>query len=234
MNIPKWQRSTFGQFMTDSTSTNESEFITELKSMSPDDRLATVKARVTDIISTLIGDDDWSENTPLMEAGLDSLSSVEFKNALQKEFSITLSSTILFDYPTMSKIVGFIGSKFISETPFCTEKDYSVTYDETSDYSKCRNLTISRKNVGWIKFLGIVDAIQLDINANISIVKDKTTVKGIFKDRPVVVFYDNYVPTESITSDLRQQLAHIYESLGGILLDLDEETGSVEFVMKSL
>ncbi|CAE7555303.1 eryA [Symbiodinium sp. CCMP2592] len=60
-----------------------------------------VKVQIQDVASSLIGDDSIAADTPLMDAGLDSLSMVEFRNELLKEFpGISLPGALLFDYPT--------------------------------------------------------------------------------------------------------------------------------------
>lgn len=48
---------------------------------------------------------------PLFDAGLDSLAAVEFRNILAAEFQRTLSSTLLFDYPTLNALHTFFAPK---------------------------------------------------------------------------------------------------------------------------
>lgn len=55
-----------------------------------------------DVIGELEADD------PLMSAGMDSLSAVEFRRRLSSERDINLPSTLAFDYPTARAIAGFV------------------------------------------------------------------------------------------------------------------------------
>jgi acyl transferase domain-containing protein len=48
---------------------------------------------------------------PLFDAGLDSLAAVEFRNILAAEFHRPLSSTLLFDYPTLLALARFFGQE---------------------------------------------------------------------------------------------------------------------------
>ena len=60
-----------------------------------------------------------------MSAGLDSLSAVEFTNALGARFNMDLAPTILFDHPTLDSLTDFISSELASnaatETTFHEE-----------------------------------------------------------------------------------------------------------------
>eukprot|EP00931_Biecheleriopsis_adriatica_P042086 TRINITY_DN23981_c0_g1_i1.p1 TRINITY_DN23981_c0_g1~~TRINITY_DN23981_c0_g1_i1.p1 ORF type:complete len:849 (+),score=244.94 TRINITY_DN23981_c0_g1_i1:87-2633(+) len=67
-----------------------------------------VKVQIQDVASSLVGD-DIAADTPLMDAGLDSLSMVEFRNELLKEFpGISLPGALLFDYPTVNALRDYI------------------------------------------------------------------------------------------------------------------------------
>jgi len=66
-------------------------------------------ATINEVALSLIGNESLAADTPLMDAGLDSLASVEFQNTLAKEFKGTdLPSTLVFDYPTPKEISQFV------------------------------------------------------------------------------------------------------------------------------
>ena len=48
---------------------------------------------------------------PLMEAGLDSIASVELRNAISTAFGLELPATATFDYPTIAALAGFVLSR---------------------------------------------------------------------------------------------------------------------------
>ena len=48
---------------------------------------------------------------PLMAAGMDSLSSVEFRNGLEARVGVELPSTVVFDYPTVEAMAAFLAKK---------------------------------------------------------------------------------------------------------------------------
>ena len=47
-------------------------------------------------------------DAPLMSAGLDSIAGTEFTNALAQQFEVELPPTLMFDYPTIESMAGFI------------------------------------------------------------------------------------------------------------------------------
>lgn len=75
--------------------------------------LEQIMEQVADIASSLIGSDDLAGDTPLMDAGLDSLASVEFQNTLQKDFrGVSMPSTMMFDFPTTKEIAAYIADSY--------------------------------------------------------------------------------------------------------------------------
>jgi len=67
---------------------------------------STVRSAVADLLGGSIGADE-----PLMAAGLDSLGSVELRNALEGRLQLQLPSTLVFDYPTVSALTSYISAR---------------------------------------------------------------------------------------------------------------------------
>lgn len=71
------------------------------------EKLSQVKVEVSNIASSILGVQVES-TTPLMSAGLDSLSAVEFRNSIEHSLGIQLPPTLIFDYPTIDAISSLI------------------------------------------------------------------------------------------------------------------------------
>jgi len=66
-----------------------------------------VRKRIFSLAQDVIGEDPPVDE-PLLAIGMDSLSSVEFRNRLSADFSITLPGSLIFDYPTLQDIIDFV------------------------------------------------------------------------------------------------------------------------------
>jgi len=67
---------------------------------------AVVTKMVQETLKASIGTDEGVDmDTPLMEAGMDSLSMVAFRNQLQRDSGISMPASVMFDYPTMNGLV---------------------------------------------------------------------------------------------------------------------------------
>jgi NADPH:quinone reductase-like Zn-dependent oxidoreductase/NADP-dependent 3-hydroxy acid dehydrogenase YdfG/acyl carrier protein len=74
------------------------------------------------------------ERIPLHDRGLDSLMSVELRNALGKSLGIKLSPTLAFDYPTLAEIADHVLGRMFEETaPPADPKSEVETIAELSD-----------------------------------------------------------------------------------------------------
>ena len=71
----------------------------------------TVQAVALEIVGTNV-----DMTAPLMSAGLDSLSAVEFIKTLGASFSMDLSPTILYDHPTLDSLASFLSIELASDT----------------------------------------------------------------------------------------------------------------------
>jgi Phosphopantetheine attachment site len=50
------------------------------------------------------------KDQPLMEAGLDSVSSVELRNSVASQFGMELPATVTFDHPSVQALAAFVAS----------------------------------------------------------------------------------------------------------------------------
>merc|ERR1712187_276353 len=78
----------------------------EKKGLDPDWVAATVSSCVK--ATVLVEDEDIHLDSPLMEMGMDSLSSVGFRNALNSAVGMNLPAALMFDYPSQRAIVDHI------------------------------------------------------------------------------------------------------------------------------
>lgn len=68
-----------------------------------------IEEAVKSIALELVGDEAIDNDTPLMDAGLDSLAAVELQGMLAKEFrGIQLPSTMMFDFPSVSSMADMV------------------------------------------------------------------------------------------------------------------------------
>mmetsp|Transcript_17789 Transcript_17789/g.41451 ORF Transcript_17789/g.41451 Transcript_17789/m.41451 type:complete len:852 (+) Transcript_17789:90-2645(+) len=69
----------------------------------------TVRSMISHIVNEVIGVEDIEDDSPLMEAGMDSLSSLDFRNKLKSTFTgVSLPASTVFDYPSVSAITNLI------------------------------------------------------------------------------------------------------------------------------
>jgi NAD(P)-dependent dehydrogenase (short-subunit alcohol dehydrogenase family)/acyl carrier protein len=101
----------------------EGAWAAELAGMSKERRLGAVRAAVqADVarVLSLSASTGVPADRPLQELGMDSLMSVELRNALGKRAGVTLPGTLVFDYPTPSAISQYLLEKVLlskSEAP---------------------------------------------------------------------------------------------------------------------
>lgn len=74
------------------------------------DQHADVEARIGSLVAAVLGV-SLALDAPLMEAGLDSLGSVELRNAISSAFKVDLPATVTFDHPTPRQLAKYVGTK---------------------------------------------------------------------------------------------------------------------------
>jgi acyl carrier protein len=77
---------------------------------SPDQGLCNVYEVVQQTTYDLLGVSQLQGDAPLMDAGVDSLSAVEYRTRLSKALGVTLPSTLVFDYPSITAISHYIST----------------------------------------------------------------------------------------------------------------------------
>lgn len=77
------------------------------------EKLEEIKKILHGLVSSLL-DTDISLDQPLMDAGLDSITSVELKNAVQSAFGLELPATVAFDYPTIDALASYLSMQLSS------------------------------------------------------------------------------------------------------------------------
>nr|CAD19086.1 StiB protein [Stigmatella aurantiaca Sg a15] len=90
------------------------------------ERRAILSAHIGSEVSRIMGFDSSQTINPregLFAMGMDSLMAVELKNRLQKELGRTLSSSCVFNYPTLESLTGYLASSVLSrEIPTATSE----------------------------------------------------------------------------------------------------------------
>jgi len=77
---------------------------------------------------------------PLRTLGMDSLMTIEFRNRLESNLGLTLSATLVWNYPTIAELVPFLAEKMeipissetsLSDSPYAAQ-DISIDIDQLS------------------------------------------------------------------------------------------------------
>merc|ERR1719499_2363 len=77
-----------------------------------------LRPRILDLAQSVIGEGELLADSPLMEAGLDSLAMVQFRNTLLGTFQgVAMPASLVFDHPSVSAIASYIagGMKDLKE-----------------------------------------------------------------------------------------------------------------------
>ena len=104
-----------------------------------------VAATARSILGADVGSDE-----PLMAAGLDSLSSVEFRNSLEAKLGLQLPSTLVFDYPTITAIAVFVAANHAPVTAAAEEAEASSAAAPRSAASAAQHLAFIQGEVAEV------------------------------------------------------------------------------------
>jgi acyl carrier protein len=85
---------------------------------------------------------DIDINTPLMEAGLDSLGVVELRNTISSSVGVQLPSTVILDYPSINALTVFIcGELGLQEDTQVHKELHDVLPSADMGYTRCVSLS---------------------------------------------------------------------------------------------
>ena len=87
-----------------------------LSAVPGDQRVEFIAGEVSTMLRALVGSEVGLEE-PLMDAGLDSLGAVEFKNAVEGRMGVELPATVVFDYPTISALAAYVTRRLEAMLP---------------------------------------------------------------------------------------------------------------------
>ena len=95
----------------------ESDIVRAIESAGADEKLAVLTGYVRDTLAKVLGFDPAQPIDPqkgFFAMGGDSLSSVELRNRLQQGLGRKLPTTMIFDYPTIAAITGYLANDVLS------------------------------------------------------------------------------------------------------------------------
>jgi acyl transferase domain-containing protein len=96
------------------------EFLKQLEEVSPRDRQELLLGHIRDQVAQVLGLSPsyrLESHQGFFEIGMDSLTSVALRNRLQTSLGRSLPSTLIFDYPTIDALAGYLTSEMFSVEP---------------------------------------------------------------------------------------------------------------------
>ncbi|BBD69156.1 polyketide synthase [Nostoc commune NIES-4072] len=102
-------------------SVQQPEFLVQLEKVAPDARQEILLGHVRDQVTKVLGlssSHSLESHKGFFDIGMDSLTSVELRNRLQTSLGRSLPSTLIFDYPTLDALAGYLVKEmFTLENP---------------------------------------------------------------------------------------------------------------------
>jgi len=93
------------------------EFRQKLEAVPLRERKDFLVAHVSSHVAKIIGgnpSNSLHQKRDFLSMGMDSLTSIELRNSLQTSLGSSLPPTLLFDYPTVEELVGYLTQKVFS------------------------------------------------------------------------------------------------------------------------
>src|SRR5262249_10195948 len=107
-----------GTFAENHAAHNPSRFLQPLAAASMLDRWDLLRAYVRREVARALGfapESSLDLNQGFFDLGMDSLTSLELKNRIQREVGVALPSTLLFDYPTGETLARYLAEHVLSD-----------------------------------------------------------------------------------------------------------------------
>ena len=123
-----------------STVNGKSTFINRLKDLPVDDRMDALLDYVTSQVASVLNEGVVKKLKPeqieprqrLFDAGMDSLMAAELKDKLEIDLNVALQPTLLFDYPTVEAVVGYLANEAI-DLAFSSKDEKRIEVDDELD-----------------------------------------------------------------------------------------------------
>ncbi|WP_293122317.1 SDR family NAD(P)-dependent oxidoreductase [Moorena sp. SIO4G3] len=116
----------------------KSGLLEKLEAIALRERMELFTTHIRSMVAQTLGLKDGQKlemRQPLFDLGLDSLMAVELKNRLESSLQTSLSSTLLFDYPTLEALVEYLADVIPME--------FSITYssDQSNNLSRFEEMS---------------------------------------------------------------------------------------------
>lgn len=140
--------SLFKKYSTKIEKSTENDILTRISSLPYEERLAVIQERILENVDKILDIQDGNdfENKNFFEYGMDSLTSIQLRNNLQHDFKCSMHPTIVYKYPTIKSLSGYV----INSIFFESQEKLSNEEKKKNDISS-RTKAISMQQKRWIR-----------------------------------------------------------------------------------
>lgn len=117
----------------------QSLFLEKLRSVEKNERLFYLEGYLKDIFGKYFYIENHADipaEASFFELGLTSLGAVEIKYELEKTLKISLDSTVIFNFPTINKLLQFLSTQKLSFLFNTTEEIAVNSFENEKEYAK--------------------------------------------------------------------------------------------------